>query len=146
MTSSVILSFEAARPAQIPAGPHVTLRDASSSYFKNATSDAHWAFDSFTVRLLLLDSTEQERRGLAMRKLTALIEPWATENPLFFHLTDTTAVNVKRVVDQAAEVGLEMIIQSFGTTFQMENTSAEYLARIKAEVAYAKSKGVELGG
>jgi hypothetical protein len=41
----------------------VTLKDASSSYFKNATSVLHWSFDSFVVRLLLLDSTEQERRG-----------------------------------------------------------------------------------
>ena len=36
--------------------------------------------------MLLLDTTEQERRGLAFRKLTRLTQPWVTENPVMMLL------------------------------------------------------------
>ena len=96
--------------------------------------------------MLLLDTTERERRGLAYRRLAKLTMPWITENPLFVHLTNTTPAGVRRAVDDAQEVGMEMIIQSFGTTFDMENGNASYVAEIKSQAAYGKERGVEIGG
>jgi hypothetical protein len=95
---------------------------------------------------LVLDTTEQERRGLALRRVTSLTQPWVTENPLFFHLSNTTAAGVRQSIDDAAEVGIEMIVQSFGTSWKMENDSFEYMLLLKKQLAYAKSKGIEIGG
>jgi hypothetical protein len=136
---------------------HVTVQ-ASSSYYHPDHTDVQanaragrgdasvYQYDSFRVSLLLLDTTEQERRGLSFRKLTKLTQPWVTENPLFFHLSDTSPIGVRKAVDDAAEVGIEMIVQSFGTSFKMENGSPVYMADLKAEIAYAASKNIEIGG
>lgn len=126
----------------------VSLKDASSSYFhpRSAGDESDYSFSSFKVRLLLLDTTEQERRGLSLRRLTKLTQPWITENPLFTHLTDTSEAGIKQAVEDARAVGIEMIIQSFGTSFQMENGSATYLEHISKQTAYAKAYGVEMGG
>ena len=39
-----------------------------------------------------------------------------------------------------------MIIQSFWTSFQMENNDSAYLAALSEQVQYATSAGIELGG
>ena len=66
--------------------------------------------------MLLLDSDEHERRGLTLKRVSLL-----TENPLFFHLTDTSPLGLRLAADDAAAVGIEMLVQSFGTSFEMEN-------------------------
>jgi hypothetical protein len=98
------------------------------------------------VTLLLFDTTEQERRGLAFRRLTKLTQPWVTENPLFFHLTNTSSAGVHQAVDDAVEVGIEMIVQSFGTTWKMEDNTSDYLASMKQEISYAHFNKIEVGG
>ena len=62
------------------------------------------------------------------------------------HLTDTSDAAVRQAVDDAQGVGLEMIIQSFGTTFNMEDSSPAYLQQLTAQFQYAEARGVELGG
>ena len=63
----------------------MSLADASNDYFGNtkaSSSASSVAFESFRSTLLLLDSSDnQERRGLAFRRLTKLTQPWVTENP-----------------------------------------------------------------
>ena len=58
-----------------------------------------------------------------MRRLTQVLSPWVSENPLFVHATNTSTAGIKAAVDQLSEVGLEMVIQSFGTSFHMEDAS-----------------------
>ena len=64
----------------------MSLADASQDFFGNkngtkGTGNFAASFESFRATLLLLDSTDQERRGLAFRRLTKLTQPWVTENP-----------------------------------------------------------------
>ena len=64
----------------------MSLADASNDYFGNTKASSSVsssvAFESFRSTLLLLDSSDnQERRGLAFRRLTKLTQPWVTENP-----------------------------------------------------------------
>ena len=49
-------------------------------------------------------------------------------------------------MDQLSEVGFEMILYSFGSDFDMESTDQKYLDSLKADIAYANSKGIEVGG
>ena len=134
----------------LPAGAFVSLADATRSYFteQNAShTSVNNTYHSFRATLLLFDTTEQERRGLAFKRLTKLTQPWVTvntaplakpallagcsqngavfqENPLFFHLSNTTPAGVRQAVDDAVEVGIEMIVQSFGTSWKMEDDGA----------------------
>jgi len=43
-------------------------------------------FESFRVFELIFDSTERERKGLALRRMYRTIAPWATENPIIMHV------------------------------------------------------------
>jgi hypothetical protein len=104
------------------------------------------AFESFRVFELIYDSTERERQGLSLRRMYRTIAPWVTENPLMMHVRYADWDTVKNAIDQCAEVGFEMVILTFGSGFNIENDSTEYLAEMKKYADYAKSRGVEIGG
>lgn len=122
------------------------LLNCSYALGPGAHVSASESFVSFRALLLASDSTELERTTLARHRITQLLAPHVTENPVFFHATDVSVEGFKRAVDQMAEVGFEMLIFSFGSGFQLETANKEYLSHIAQQVAYAKSKGIEVGG
>ncbi len=101
---------------------------------------------TFRVWETPMDSRDDERRGMFIRKLYRTISPWTTENPMFLHLTSTNPKIVKTAIDQCAEVGYEMIILSFGSGLNMEDESEKNYKKFKELREYANSKGIELGG
>ncbi len=103
-------------------------------------------FETFRAWELYHDSHDRERKGLAERRLYRLLAPWATENPIFMHLTSTDPEVIRTAVDQCAEVGFEMVIISFGSDFTMEDVSKENIRKFKELADYAHSKGIRLGG
>jgi hypothetical protein len=103
-------------------------------------------FESFRTFELIPDTTERERKGLALRRMYRTIAPWVTENPIMLHVRQAEPAAVRLALDQCAEVGAEMAILSFGSGFDMENEDPAYLAQIKELADYAHNKGVELGG
>ena len=103
-------------------------------------------FESFHVHELVIGSWDPERFALARHRMFRLLAPQAQENPIFFHLTDSSSDNVRKVIDQMADVGFEMLIYSFGSDFNIESTDEAYIKRVAADVAYANSKGIEIGG
>ena len=103
-------------------------------------------FESFRAFELIYDSTDRERRGLALRRMYRTIAPWATENPLMMHMRTADPKAVRGAIDQCAEVGFEMLILSFGSGFNIENDSPQYIALCKGLADYARSKGIEIGG
>ena len=102
-------------------------------------------FESFRAWVLPQDSTDRERRGMAIRRMYRVIAPWTTENPLMMHLVSSRGEAVTNAINQCAAVGFEMLILSFGSGFDMENENAATLERAKNLVAYASSKGIEIG-
>ena len=103
-------------------------------------------FKSYRVHELLIGTNEQERSGLAKRKMTRLLAPQTQENPLFFHMTNLTTDAIHMIVDQMSEVGFDMLIFSFGSGFDLESENKTYLDTIKTQIAYANSRGIEVGG
>jgi hypothetical protein len=103
-------------------------------------------FTSFRTFILPYDSYDRERQGLALRRMYRRMAPWTTENPLMMHARFADWERVKTAIDQAAEVGFEMVILTFGSGFNLEDDSEEYLAKMKSYADYAHSKGVEIGG
>lgn len=116
-----------------PVGPDVTIPPGD-------------AFTSFRTWELFHDSHDRERKGLAERRFYRKIAPWATENPIFMHVTSTDPVVVKAAIDQCAEVGFEMVILSFGSGLNMEDSSPENIQTFRELADYAHSKGIQLGG
>ena len=109
--------------------------------------DEEAEFVSFRALELFMDSGEDERYTLGVRKIARLLAPWVTESPIFFHATDSTTPGFHSEVDQIANAGFEMIIYSFGSGFNLETADPAYLATIKEQVAYAHSKGIaDVGG
>ncbi|MBU0638905.1 MAG: alpha-galactosidase [Planctomycetes bacterium] len=104
------------------------------------------AFTSFRTFELVFDSSERERRGLAVRRMYRTIAPWVTENPLMMHVRYADRETVTSAIDQCTAVGFEMVILTFGSGFSIENDSPEYLVQMQSYADYARSKGVEMGG
>ena len=130
------VNFELKTPAVVvsrpPIGPDVPLAAGES-------------FNSFRSYLLLHDSDNRERQGMAIRRLHRTVSPWATENPIMMHVRNADTITFRNAVDQCAEVGFEMIIYTFGSGFNMEDERPEYLAQVKADIDYAHAKGIEVG-
>jgi len=106
----------------------------------------HQKFEAFHTYEMMYDSYDKERCGLEERKMYRILAPWVTENPIFLHLTSTDPKIVRTAVDQCATTGFEMIILSFGSGLDMEDTSEANIKKIKSLVDYAHSKGIEMGG
>lgn len=73
------------------------------------------------------------------------LAPWVTENPVLMHVRHAAPAAVRLAVDQCGEVGFEMVIMTFGSGFNMENTDPKYRDQIKELVDYAHSKGNRIG-
>ena len=52
----------------------------------------------------------------------------------------------KLEIDQMKAVGFEMLIYSFGSGFDLENAAPAYVDSVGAQIAYAQSQGIEVGG
>jgi len=62
------------------------------------------------------------------------------------HLTSTDSTEVVAAIDQCKETGYEMVILSFGSGLNMEDTTAVNIKKFKNLADYAHSQGIELGG
>lgn len=103
------------------------------------------SFKSFRTFELVYDDGNRERRGLMQRRMYRTLAPWTTENPLTHHLLSHDPEQVRNAIDQAATVGFEAIILSFGSGFNLENRDPAFREQWKRVADYAKEKGVELG-
>jgi len=117
---------------EYPRGPAKTLAAAES-----------WS--TFKSWLLLQDSMDEERKGLARRKLYRTLFPWAQENLVYMHILRDDSQSIRTAVDQCAAAGFDMVVLTFGSGFNMMSTDPEYIARIKADFDYAHSKGIKTG-
>jgi hypothetical protein len=103
-------------------------------------------FESFRTIEILHDSDDLERQGMARRRMYRTLAPQVTENPILMHVRNSDSETVRNAIDQCAEVGFEMVILTFWSGFDIESEDPEYIARFKADVEYAHSKGIEIGG
>ncbi|MBK7213082.1 MAG: alpha-galactosidase [Bacteroidales bacterium] len=122
------------------------LLKCSVPYGPEQELNAGETFESTRVYELLFDNDDHERKGLAVRKMYRKLAPWALENPIFLHLTSTDPEVMKTAIDQCVNTGFEMIILSFGSGLNMENSDTAYIRQMKNMSDYARSKGIELGG
>lgn len=103
-------------------------------------------FTSFRTWELFHDSRDQERQGLAIRRMHRVVAPWVTENPILMHVRQADDASVRKAIDQCAEVGFELVIMTFGSGFNLEDTSSANIDRMRALADYAHARGIALGG
>ncbi|MGN1202733.1 MAG: hypothetical protein ACI4RF_05505, partial [Eubacterium sp.] len=94
---------------------------------------------------LLFGTDYYENRLIEVKEMYRRIAPWCTDNVLFFHLISNNSKTIRKAVDQCEEIGLEMIIQSFGSGVNMESGNEHYLNRIKKAYDYGHKKGLRMG-
>jgi hypothetical protein len=87
-----------------------------------------------------------ERRGLALRRFLLAVAPQVAEAPLQYHLVASDSASVRAACDQMSSVGWEMLVESYGSGYDVESSDPAYLARVAGDVAYCKARGVEVGG
>lgn len=102
-------------------------------------------FESFSVYEMPFDSDDRERKGLFKRNMHFTLAPWATQNPIFMHLTSSDPQVIRTAINQCDSTGYEMIIISFGSGLNAEDVSDQNIQKWKELVDYAKSKGIEMG-
>ena len=122
------------------------LLEAYPKYGPDQSVKAGESFESFRIWELFHDSYDRERKSREHRRMLRALAPWATENPILMHVSGSQDGPVKKVIDQCAEVGFEMVIMTFGSGFNTEDESEDNLGRMKRLADYAHSKGIALGG
>ncbi len=100
---------------------------------------------SFRSWFVFHDSYERERQGLGIRRAHRMLAPWSTENPIMMHVRSAESKAFRLAADQCAETGFEMMIYTFGSGLNAESDDPGYLLKIRADVDYAKSRGLEVG-
>ena len=116
------------------------------TYGPGQSVEPEGTFTSVRAFELIHDSSERERRSLAQRKMYRTIAPWVTENPLMHHMRVANPAAVRKAIDDAANVGFEMVILSFGSGFNIENDSEQHINQWREIADYAREKNVEIGG
>ncbi|WP_025761366.1 hypothetical protein [Dyadobacter tibetensis] len=103
------------------------------------------ALTSIRTFELLQDSYDRERKGMALKKMYRTLAPWVATNPIFMHLVSKNDQEVYTAIDQCADTGYEALILSFGSHCNMEDTSAQNIAKWKSIADYAHKKNVYIG-
>jgi hypothetical protein len=118
---------------QYPVGPAKTLAKGES-----------WS--TFRSWLLVQSSMDEDRKGMARQALYRTIMPWTQENLIYMHVLRYRSNEFRMAVDQAAACGMDMVILTFGSGFNMMSTDPKYIAQVKADFDYARGKGIKAGG
>lgn len=94
---------------------------------------------------LLFGSKYYEQKLIEVKEMYRRIAPWCMDNVTFFHLISNSTHTIKKAVNQCKELGIEMIIQSFGSGVNMESGNEKYLNRIKKAYDYGHKNGIRMG-
>lgn len=124
---------------------HFDVLEVAPLYCMNAKIAPAKTLCSITAFELLFGADYYEQRLIEVKEMYRKIAPWCTDNVLFFHLISNSSSAIRKAVDQCEKVGLEMIIQSFGSGVRMESGNERYLNRIKEAYDYGHTKGLRMG-
>ncbi|WP_433259647.1 discoidin domain-containing protein (plasmid) [Streptosporangium sp. CA-135522] len=116
--------------------------------YRIGTQIPHWGghFDGFRSFLLLHGTGHYEAQQMEIKAMYRTIAPQITENPLFYHLISDNATALRASAQAADAMGFEMMIQSFGSGFNMLSTDPNYLNRKKGDFDAIRGTGLDVGG
>lgn len=103
-------------------------------------------FRGMQVYELYCQSICFEHRMNEVQNMYRRVAPWVCEAPLFLHLISDDSKVIRDSADMLADIGYDMIIQSFGSGIHLESEDPAYIARVKSDYDYVHSKGLDIGG
>ena len=112
----------------------------------NAVVEPGKSFETFRTWILAFENRDETRQALALCRMYQTIAPWVNENPLIHHVRSAEPAAVRLAIDQSADVGFELVLMTFGSGFDIENDTPEYLKTIRELADEAHQRGVALGG
>jgi hypothetical protein len=108
----------------------------------------HW--ESLSVRLLLHDTNEVERKSLGIREMQRTLAPQLREAPVMAMINDISTTEIFRgTIDQMASTGLNLAVLGYGCAGWCAMCrevlhNATYKAWLKGEIQYANTRGVSV--
>jgi len=103
-------------------------------------------FRGMQVYELYCQSVCFEHRMNEVQNMYRRAAPWVCEAPLFLHLISDDSKVLRDSADMLADIGYDMIIQSFGSGIRLESEDPDYIARVRSDYDYVHSKGLTIGG
>lgn len=144
-STTQFLGLELEKYAKNYARYHYDMLEVAPLYRMNVKLQPQETLTSICTYELLFGTDYYEQRLIEVKEMYRHIAPWCTDNVLFFHLIANDSRSIRKAVDQCKEVGLEMIIQSFGSGVRMESGNNFYLNRIKKAYDYGHANGLRMG-
>jgi hypothetical protein len=65
----------------------------------------------------VIGSSDPERVGLAKRRMIRLLAPQVQENPIYFHMTDSSSEAFRRTVDQESILHNSILAEKLSDNF-----------------------------
>jgi hypothetical protein len=103
------------------------------------------SFEGYRLYDLFYSTSYYEWQMMEVKKMYRTLFPQTTDAPLIYHIISSNSSTVKKGIDEAKNSGFNMVLLSFGSGVNAENTSADNIKKYKELCDYAHSKGIMLG-
>jgi hypothetical protein len=103
-------------------------------------------FQSHITFELLHDSSDRERRSLAVRRMYRTLCPQVNESLLNANTPSHDPAVIKKLIDQMAELGFESFTVAFWPGVSHDNLDPAYVGKWKDITDYAKARGIITSG
>lgn len=103
-------------------------------------------FKSYITFELLQDSDDRERQSLGHRRMYKKLAPQTTESLIAGGITSHDETKLKGFIDQMAELGLEQLDIQAWPGVSHDNLDSAYVQLWHRVAAYAKERGIIMGG
>lgn len=103
-------------------------------------------FKSFVTFELLQDNDDRERKALGHRRLYKKLAPQVTESLISGGITSHDENKLKMFIDQMAELGMERLDIMAWPGISHDNLDSAYVQHWRKIAAYAKERGIIMGG
>ncbi len=123
--------------------------DAVSAHFDmgpDADVKPGETFRGMQVYELFCQSVCFDHRMNEVQNMYRRVAPWVCEAPLFLHLISDDSKVLRDSADMLADVGFDMIVQSFGSGVNLESEDPAYIERVRSDYDYVHSRGIAIGG
>lgn len=97
----------------------------------NAVVEPGKSFETFRTWILAFENRDETRQALSLCRMYQTIAPWVNENPLIHHVRSADPAAVRLAIEQSAAVGFELVLMTFGSGFDIENDTPDYLKTIR---------------
>lgn len=103
-------------------------------------------FKSYLTFELLQDSDDRERQSLGHRRMYKTLAPQTTESLIAGGITSHEEAKLKTFIDQMAELGLEQLDIMAWPGISHDNLDSAYVQHWRKIAAYARERGIVMGG